>query len=147
MTVAVGLVYDAKARFRSRALVRVGEPVGAAQWAEAYRRDEWATVRAVTEDFAAQLYRVNPSFASWAQASSSPGSPSWSSVAAGGPGGRGRAGRHGRGGGVSGGQAGRVPRQRWRDLFAAFALYERDLELLGVSDAQLVAGSRVTACA
>ena len=27
MTVAVGLVYDAKARFRSRALVRVGEPV------------------------------------------------------------------------------------------------------------------------
>ena len=65
---AVGLVYDAKARFRSRALVRVGEPVGMAQWAEAYRRDERATVRAVTEDLAVQLARVNPSYSSWEQA-------------------------------------------------------------------------------
>ena len=68
LTVAVGLVYDAKARSGRRALVRVGEPVGAAQWAPAYRRDERATVRAVTEDLAAQLDRVSPSFASWEQA-------------------------------------------------------------------------------
>ena len=68
VTLAVGLVYDAKARFRSRALVRVGEPVAVAQWVEASRRDQRATVRAVTEDLAAQLDRVSPSFASWAQA-------------------------------------------------------------------------------
>ena len=43
-------------------------PVGMAQWVEAYRRDERATVRAVTEDLAAQLARVNPGYTSWAQA-------------------------------------------------------------------------------
>ena len=68
VTVAVGLVYDAKARFRSRALVRVGDPVAVAQWAGDYGRDEWATVRSVTEDLEAQLSGVNPSFASWTQA-------------------------------------------------------------------------------
>ena len=68
MTVAVGLVYDAKARFRSRALVRVGAPVDVTQWVEAYRRDERATVHDVTEDLALQLDRVSPSFSSWAQA-------------------------------------------------------------------------------
>ena len=68
VTVAVGLVYDAKARFRSRALVRVGEPVQMAQWVNGYRRDEWATVRAVTKDLAVQLEVVSPSFSSWAQA-------------------------------------------------------------------------------
>ena len=67
-TVAVGLVYDAKARFRSRALVRVGEPVAVTKWAEDYRRDEWATVRAAHRGPGQQLSRVNPSFASWTQA-------------------------------------------------------------------------------
>jgi len=33
VTVAVGLTYDAKARFRSRALVRIAEPVNISRWA------------------------------------------------------------------------------------------------------------------
>ena len=36
VTVAVGLTYDAKARFRSRALVRVAEPVSISRWAKAH---------------------------------------------------------------------------------------------------------------
>ena len=43
---AVGLVYDAKARFRSRALVQVGRPVSLEPWTEAAREDAaWATAR------------------------------------------------------------------------------------------------------
>ena len=141
VTVAVGLVYDAKARFRSRALVRVGEPVGVAQWAEASGRDERTTVRAVTEDLAAQLDRVSPSFTSWEQAKQL----SWIAELV-----------------VRGGEdpvdevgladrvhvAARLAARQdacpdaLGELFSDFALYERDLELLGVSDAQLVAGSR-----
>ncbi len=141
VTVAVGLVYDAKARFRSRALVRVGEPVAVAQWAEDYRRDEWATVQSVTEALGEQLSRVNPSFASWTQAKQL----SWiAEVLVRAPGGPGPS-----------AEVGRWPtRSRWRrgwrrdrtqspaaleDLCGAFALYERDLNLLGVNDAQLVA--------
>lgn len=138
-TVAVGLVYDAKARFRSRALVRVGEPVAVAQWAEDSRRDEWATVLSVTEDLGEQLSRVNPSFASWTQAKEL----SWiAEVVVRAPGGSGTA---------DVGLADKVDvaarlaaRQDASpsapdDLFRAFALYERDLNLLGVNDAQLSA--------
>jgi glycerol-3-phosphate O-acyltransferase/dihydroxyacetone phosphate acyltransferase len=39
VTVAVGLTYDAKARFRSRALVRIGLPVGISRWTEGYGND------------------------------------------------------------------------------------------------------------
>jgi len=137
--VAVGLVYDAKARFRSRALVRVGEPVAVAQWAEDSRRDEWATVLSVTEDLGEQLSRVNPSFASWTQAKEL----SWiAEVVVRAPGGSGTA---------DVGLADKVDvaarlaaRQDASpsapdDLFRAFALYERDLNLLGVNDAQLSA--------
>jgi glycerol-3-phosphate O-acyltransferase/dihydroxyacetone phosphate acyltransferase len=142
VTVAVGLVYDAKARFRSRALVRVGQPVKVAQWADAYRRDERATVRAVTEDVAAQLERVNPSFSSWAQAARL----SWiAELVVRGPGedpsgGAGLADRvH-----VATCLAARQDAcpESLEKLFEDFATYERDLELLGVSDAQLVTGSR-----
>jgi 1-acyl-sn-glycerol-3-phosphate acyltransferase len=141
VTVAVGLVYDAKARFRSRALVRVGQPVKVAQWVEAYRRDERATVRAVTEDLAAQLERVNPSFTSWAQATQL----SWIAELVvrepdEDPSGDALADRvH---------VAARLAAEQdtcpesLQQLFLDFATYERDLELLGLSDAQLVAGSR-----
>jgi glycerol-3-phosphate O-acyltransferase / dihydroxyacetone phosphate acyltransferase len=146
-TVAVGLVYDAKARFRSRALVRVGEPVAVAQWAEDFRRDERATVRAVTEDLAEQVSRVSPSFASWTQATQL----SWIAevvVRAPGGGGSGLA--------AIGSQdvaladkvdvAARLAAKQEaspsasEDLYRAFAVYERDLNLLGVNDAQLAAG-------
>ena len=141
VTVAVGLVYDAKARFRSRALVRVGEAVGVAQWAEAYRRDERATVRAVTADLAAQLDRVSPSFDSWAQAKQL----SWiAELVVRGPG-EDPAGDVGLGDKVH--VAARLAARQnacpeaLGELFSDFAIYERDLELLGVSDAQLVTSS------
>ena len=77
---AVGLVYDAKARFRSRALVRVGEPVAVAQWADDYRRDERATVRAVPRIWpSSSPVPIHPS-PRGRKPHSSPGSPRWSSV-------------------------------------------------------------------
>jgi glycerol-3-phosphate O-acyltransferase / dihydroxyacetone phosphate acyltransferase len=141
VTVAVGLVYDAKARFRSRALVRVGEPVQMAQWVDGYRHDEHATVRAVTKDLAVQLERVNPSFSSWEQATqlswiaelvvrgSGADSPADAGLA------------------DTVDVAGRLAARQnecpeaLQTLFSDFAAYERDLELLGVSDAQMAAGS------
>jgi glycerol-3-phosphate O-acyltransferase / dihydroxyacetone phosphate acyltransferase len=142
VTVAVGLVYDAKARFRSRALVRVGQPVKVAQWAEAYRRDGRTTVHAFTEDLAMQLERVNPSFSSWAQETQL----SWiAELVVRGPGEE-----------MSGDPrladtvhvAARLAAHQdanpdsLQQLFLDFATYERDLEQLGVSDAQLMEGSQ-----
>ncbi|HEY1651080.1 MAG TPA: 1-acyl-sn-glycerol-3-phosphate acyltransferase [Acidimicrobiales bacterium] len=66
--VAAGLTYDAKARFRSRALVRVGDPVGIAGLAECYRTDSRAAVRTLTDDLGSRLSSVSPSYASWAEA-------------------------------------------------------------------------------
>ncbi|HEX4433467.1 MAG TPA: lysophospholipid acyltransferase family protein [Acidimicrobiales bacterium] len=142
VTVAVGLVYDAKARFRSRALVRVAPPAGVQQWAEAYRRDERATVRAVTEDLAVQLAAVNPAYPSWAQAERlsrlaavvvrTPGRPGSADV-------------------DLADQVEVAARLAARqtaspasleELFVDFAAYERDLTLLGLRDAQLAAGAR-----
>jgi glycerol-3-phosphate O-acyltransferase / dihydroxyacetone phosphate acyltransferase len=138
VTVAVGLVYDAKARFRSRALVRVGEPVTVAQWAGNGGSDEWATVRSGTEDLGAQLSRVTPSFSSWMQAKHL----SWiAEVIVRTPGGSGS---------TDVGLAAEVDvaerlaaRQdafpaALDELFRRFAVYERDLNVLGVNDAQLV---------
>ncbi len=142
VTVAVGLVYDAKARFRSRALVRVAEPVGMERWAEAHRLDEWATVRAVTEDLAVQLARVNPGYASWAQAEQL---ARLAAVVVRTPDGSGAA------------EVALVEQNETAarlaavqdaspaslgQLFVDFATYERDLALLGVHDAQLVASHR-----
>jgi glycerol-3-phosphate O-acyltransferase / dihydroxyacetone phosphate acyltransferase len=67
-TIAVGLVYDAKARFRSRALVRVAEPAGIGRWAQVYRTDGREAVRAFTDELAGQLNTVSPTYSSWAQA-------------------------------------------------------------------------------
>jgi glycerol-3-phosphate O-acyltransferase / dihydroxyacetone phosphate acyltransferase len=143
-TVAVGLVYDAKARFRSRALVRVGEPVAVAHWAEDYRRDERATVRTVTEDLGEQLSRVNPSFASWTQAKQL----SWiAEVVVRTPGGSG-SGDIGSDGVALADKvdvAARLAETQeasppaLENLLGSFTLYEQDLNLLGVNDAQLAA--------
>jgi glycerol-3-phosphate O-acyltransferase/dihydroxyacetone phosphate acyltransferase len=141
VTVAVGLVYDAKARFRSRALVRVGEPVPMKEWAEDYRRDGRATVRAVTEELSGQIAGVSPSFSSWTQAKQF----SWmaevfvrrpnATVAA----------EVGLADKVDVAtrlaESNRASPISLRQLFVDFATYERDLNLLGVNDAQLVAGS------
>jgi glycerol-3-phosphate O-acyltransferase / dihydroxyacetone phosphate acyltransferase len=141
-TVAIGLAYDAKARFRSRALVRVGEPVAVRQWVHAYGRDERGTVRAVTDDLAAQLARVSPSFSSWTEATRL----SWiAEVVLRTPGGPGSA-DVGLADKVDVAVALAAARDLSPDalerLLAAFATYERDLDLLGVNDAQLAAGTR-----
>ncbi len=67
-TVAVGLVYDAKARFRSRALVRVGPAHPVAPWVAPYREDPHATVRALTGEMADQLHEVVTTYRSWRDA-------------------------------------------------------------------------------
>ncbi len=67
-TVAVTLVYDDKQRFRSRALVRVGEPQPVGRWQEPYRRDGPATVRALTDDLGDRIRRIAPDIDSWRQA-------------------------------------------------------------------------------
>lgn len=68
VTVAVGLVYDAKARFRSRALVRVGDPAEVVVVSGRDADDDRAAVRALTNSLATQLSRVTPTFSSWTQA-------------------------------------------------------------------------------
>ena len=147
VTVAVGLVYDAKARFRSRALVRVGEPVQMVQWVNGYRRDEWATVRAVTKDLAVQLEDLSPSFSSWAQATQLSWIAGWSSV------GPGRIRWP-----MSGWPKRWMSRPAWRPdrtsvpralqtLLSGLREYERDLELLGVSDAQMGRAPTATSAA
>jgi glycerol-3-phosphate O-acyltransferase/dihydroxyacetone phosphate acyltransferase len=65
---AAGLLYDDKATFRSRALVRVGEPAAVSAWVDRYRADERDAVREVTESVAEQLDEVSPPYASWSQA-------------------------------------------------------------------------------
>jgi len=68
VTVAVGLTYDSKTRFRSRALVRIAEPVSISRWSEEYQVDSQKAVRAFTDDVARQLAEVSPTYPSWAQA-------------------------------------------------------------------------------
>jgi glycerol-3-phosphate O-acyltransferase / dihydroxyacetone phosphate acyltransferase len=64
----VGIVYDDKARFRSVALVRVGEPVFVEPWADAYRVDDHRAVRDLTDEIARILGSLGPSYASWSDA-------------------------------------------------------------------------------
>ena len=142
VTVAVGLVYDAKARFRSRALVRVGQPVGIERWTEDYGTDGRAAVRALTEDLAVQLSRVSPAYSSWAEAerisgiaevvARTPGAELPSDV--------GMAAQVDVAARLS--EVQQVSATSLRNLLAAFATYERDLDLLGVNDSQLAAGYR-----
>jgi glycerol-3-phosphate O-acyltransferase/dihydroxyacetone phosphate acyltransferase len=66
--VPVGLSYDAKARFRSRALVRVGTPQPTQRWAGAYGSDPHQAVRDLTAEMADRLSAVSPTYRSWVQA-------------------------------------------------------------------------------
>lgn len=137
VTVAVGLAYDRKARFRSRALVRVGTPQPASVWAEQYRRDDHDATRALTDDMAARLRAVSPDYASWVQAET-----------------LGRVAEVvDRPMGVVPAEVDLVRRERLARalaevpgshdaLYEAFHRYERDLALLGLSDAQVCASYR-----
>jgi glycerol-3-phosphate O-acyltransferase / dihydroxyacetone phosphate acyltransferase len=138
VTVAVGLTYDAKARFRSRALVRVGQPVPVAGWAEAYQRDAHEAVRQFTAAVVDQLNLVSPPYESWAEAErmgaiarvmvrSPEGSLPQDVALADQAGVADRLARVG---------DDRRPKQA---LLAAFGAYQRDLDLLGLDDAQVTA--------
>jgi glycerol-3-phosphate O-acyltransferase / dihydroxyacetone phosphate acyltransferase len=141
VTVAVGLTYDAKARFRSRALVRVAEPVGIGHWEPLYRADRHQAVRQFTDDVAEQLREVSPEFTSWSHAEEL---AAMAEVTVRTPGGRLPEEVH-----LSdrveitelladAEQRGdRVP--ELAALTTSFATYERDLKLLGLNDAQVVA--------
>ena len=61
-TVAVGLVYDDKARFRSHALVRIGGPEGIEDCRAAYEEDPIVAVRSLTDRLARQLGQVAPMY-------------------------------------------------------------------------------------
>ncbi|MDX1648326.1 MAG: lysophospholipid acyltransferase family protein, partial [Myxococcota bacterium] len=65
--VPVGLTFDAKGRFRSRALVRVGEPVDAAAWRPLHRRDPRAAARDLTDAIRRGLEAVTLNYASHAE--------------------------------------------------------------------------------
>ncbi len=66
--VPVGLSYDAKATFRSRALVQVGAAREAERWADRYRADGHQAARDLTAELADALATVGPSYRSWVQA-------------------------------------------------------------------------------
>jgi glycerol-3-phosphate O-acyltransferase/dihydroxyacetone phosphate acyltransferase len=67
-TVAVALVYDDKQRFRSQALVKVGHPEPTDRWLGAYRADERAAVRGLTDELTGRLRDLGPDYRSWSEA-------------------------------------------------------------------------------
>ncbi|GIU89341.1 MAG: hypothetical protein KatS3mg010_0440 [Acidimicrobiia bacterium] len=58
LIVPLGLVYEDRGRFRSRAEMRVGEPVAMSDWVDHYRSGAEDTVRAVTRMLEARLAAV-----------------------------------------------------------------------------------------
>lgn len=66
--VPVGLVFEARERFRSRALVVVGEPIDPTAEVRLADADEAAGVRALTDRIATALARVTLNYASWEEA-------------------------------------------------------------------------------
>lgn len=66
--VPVGLVYEAKDRFRSRVLVNVGEAIDPSEEASRYDAGERAAVRALTERIGRGLEAVTVGYRSWDEA-------------------------------------------------------------------------------
>jgi glycerol-3-phosphate O-acyltransferase/dihydroxyacetone phosphate acyltransferase len=134
-TVAVGLVYDAKATFRSRALVRVGVPRPVTAWVDQYRDDSRAAVRALTEDMGQQLHEVVATYRSWQDAELVAGIADLV-VASGDPTSV-LAERERMAVALEGADLDASP--DGRALTEAYRAYRRDLALLGLSDAQVTA--------
>ncbi len=66
--VPVGLTFEARGRFRSRALAVIGEPLQAADEMDLYRQQPEAAVRAFTERVRQALAGVTLNFPSWEEA-------------------------------------------------------------------------------
>jgi glycerol-3-phosphate O-acyltransferase/dihydroxyacetone phosphate acyltransferase len=66
--VPVGLTFDERGRFRSRALVRVGEPIDPAPEISIYKDDPIAAGRALTARIDQALHRVTLNYTSWDEA-------------------------------------------------------------------------------
>jgi len=66
--VPVGIVYEDKARFRSRVVVRIGRPLDAAAEAASYAREGRAAVRALTSRIADGLDEATPRAVAWTDA-------------------------------------------------------------------------------
>jgi hypothetical protein len=142
--VPVGLAYDAKARFRSRALVRIGPAEDVDGWADSYREDPHRAVRALTREMADRLGGVSPTYRSWTEATEL---RRVAEVVVRPPGGSGSA-------DVDLGRLEETAQtladsersgergSQLVELRRAFAGYERDLALLGLSDAQVSDGTR-----
>lgn len=60
--VPIGLAYDAKATFRSNAVIVIGDPIPIEQWAESYVTDPRATVRTCTAAITEGLRAVAPDY-------------------------------------------------------------------------------------
>ena len=79
--VPIGLVYDAKARFRSRALINVGSPIHVDECATAYAADPHDAARVLTDRVRAALTDVGPESVDPPAPDSPTGSVAWSIVA------------------------------------------------------------------
>jgi 1-acyl-sn-glycerol-3-phosphate acyltransferase len=143
--VPVGLVYDAKATFRSRALVNVGTPLAVDAAPATYGADPHAAARSLTDEIDAALREVGPDYETVAQAevlariadvaALEPGRPRRSPAALSARDQMARA-------LARADRDGRVSAAQLRDLLDAQERYERDLALLGVSDADVAAQPR-----
>ncbi len=138
--VPVGLVYDSKARFRSRALVKVGSPQPVDPWIARYQADAHGAVREFTAGLTDQLHAVVTTFRSWQEAEVLAAIADL--VAAPGP--------KGTGPDPLDGDVPLADRERVVVALAAaadssqavqdaFGVYERDLALLGLTDRQVTA--------
>jgi 1-acyl-sn-glycerol-3-phosphate acyltransferase len=79
--VPIGLLYDAKARFRSRALINLGPPICVDECATAYADDPHGAARLLTDRVRAALTDVGPESADPPRPPAPTGSPVWSIVA------------------------------------------------------------------
>lgn len=66
--VPVGLIFDERTRFRSRALLQVGEPIDPQAWVDDYTREPQAAVASLTEHIGEALAGVTLNYASWEEA-------------------------------------------------------------------------------
>ncbi len=141
VVVPVGLAYDNKARFRSRALVTVGEPVPLRGLADAFDADPRIAVRTLTDDMAAAMRTVGPDYTSPAQADELADIADVVALPGGEPlpvradlGDRETIARR-----LARLEQAGIDRGDMEDLKAAHRLYRRDLALIGVADASVAA--------